>query len=218
MLHTVTSYYEICFYASVFTACLKIEINHRRICDMRKERKSVKERLKVAYISLLCKKKNADITVTELVREADVSRVSYYRSFSSFDDILDECISDAYKYITDILAPHIFEDKKKAWKELIVGFLTDLKSNSLPIPLMVSDNAPLIMSKANEKLSSFFNDRSISSEEKYTTSANLAMLAGVGGRWAKGGFREPIEEIAEFTFRLVESNLEVCREGNMIVQ
>ena len=174
---------------------------------MRRERKSVRERLKVAYINLLCRKKNSEITVTELVREADVSRVSYYRSFASFEEILDECIDDAIKLAVDILTPHILEDKKKAWKHFIINFMSSLKNNTLPIPLMLTENAPLILSKTNAKLSFFFEDKNISAEEKYMTSGNLALIAGVSGRWTRNGFRESLDEIIEITYKLVENNL-----------
>ena len=174
---------------------------------MKRERKTVRERLKIAYTNLLCKRKSSEITVTELVREADVSRVSYYRSFNSFEEILDECVDDLMKRIPDVLTPTLLEDKKAAWKELITRYMTALRNDTLRIPLMLTENAPLILSKINAKLVVFFEDNNVSAKEKYITSGNLALIAGVGGRWLRSGFRESTEEIIDLTYKMVENNL-----------
>ena len=54
-----------------------------------KENYSVKDEIETALLALLSKKEYASITVTDLVKEAKVARVSFYRHFSSISDVLE---------------------------------------------------------------------------------------------------------------------------------
>ena len=61
-----------------------------RNCNMaNKENYSVKDEIETALLALLSKKEYASITVTDLVKEAKVARVSFYRHFSSISDVLE---------------------------------------------------------------------------------------------------------------------------------
>lgn len=54
-----------------------------------KENYSVKAEIEKALLALLSKKEYTSITVTDVVKEAKVARVSFYRHFSSIPDVLD---------------------------------------------------------------------------------------------------------------------------------
>lgn len=61
--------------------------------DKRKEANMlVKERLEEALYSLITEKKLSEITVTELIKKANVARSSFYRNYSSVEDILNASI------------------------------------------------------------------------------------------------------------------------------
>lgn len=71
-----------------------------------KENYSVKSEIEKALLALLSKKEYTSITVTDLVKEAKVARVSFYRYFSSIPDVLDSIADQtAQKLNIEFLPP-----------------------------------------------------------------------------------------------------------------
>ncbi len=63
----------------------------------------VRDSLAQALIRLLQQKSLSSITVTELTREAGVSRMTYYRSYGSMDEILRDYLADIVRsYRADV--------------------------------------------------------------------------------------------------------------------
>ena len=56
--------------------------------------KRVKKRIAEGLFALLRKKDFSEITVTDIVREADVARASYYRNFDSKEQIIEAAMDD----------------------------------------------------------------------------------------------------------------------------
>lgn len=80
---------------------ITIQHNHadklREGQDMnKKENHSVKSEIEQALLRLMTQKSYLDITVTDIVQEAKVARVSFYRNFASISEVLDS-IADAQK-------------------------------------------------------------------------------------------------------------------------
>ena len=53
-----------------------------------------RERIVAALTALMSEKDYAGITITEITQRADVSRMTYYRNYSSKEDILRKFMSD----------------------------------------------------------------------------------------------------------------------------
>ena len=73
---------------------ITIQHNHadklREGQDMnKKENHSVKSEIEQALLRLMTQKSYLDITVTDIVQEAKVARVSFYRNFASISEVLD---------------------------------------------------------------------------------------------------------------------------------
>ena len=176
---------------------------------MARSRKSVRERMKDAYLKLLRKMRYTDITVTDVVNEAGISRISYYRTFGSLEDILEECIDDSFADIAEVIKPVSPEEKKQAWKKLICKLYSEMLTDTQPISLVVPENAPLILTKVNAKLYALLNGTSMTDEEKYIIYANFGVVTSVGRQWLNDRFSTPLEDICELAYRLVLNNLEL---------
>lgn len=55
----------------------------------KKENHSAKSEIEQAFLRLMTQKSYMDITVTDIVQEANVARVSFYRNFASISEVLD---------------------------------------------------------------------------------------------------------------------------------
>ena len=54
-----------------------------------KNRFSVRTEIQKAFMELLSEKDYIDITVTDIVKKANVARTSFYRNFNSIGDLVD---------------------------------------------------------------------------------------------------------------------------------
>ena len=84
---------------------ITIQHNHadklREGQDMnKKENHSVKSEIEQAFLRLMTQKSYLDITVTDIVQEAKVARVSFYRNFASISEVLDSIAAVSYTHLT----------------------------------------------------------------------------------------------------------------------
>ena len=86
------------------------------------EPRNAKEQIEKAFLDLLEEKPYMDITVTDIVKKADVARVTYYRNFDSISDII-ESITDrmADEFVTE-LAPMLDYGDDRSLREFLFHF------------------------------------------------------------------------------------------------
>ena len=72
-----------------------------------KENYSVKAEIEKALLKLLTQKEYTDITITDVVKEAKVALVSFYRNFSSIADILESIAEQTMQKFNIELSPLI---------------------------------------------------------------------------------------------------------------
>ncbi|WP_158702713.1 TetR/AcrR family transcriptional regulator [Paenibacillus faecalis] len=78
-----------------------------------------KECIIMALVTLMEKKSFNTITIGDIVKKAGVSRMAYYRNFSSKDDILDSLFHKISSELVTCLAPKVLiQDWKGYWQSL----------------------------------------------------------------------------------------------------
>lgn len=170
----------------------------------KKKNHSVKEELQCALIDLLSEKPYIDITVTDLVKKAEVARVSFYRNFSSINDVAEAIADDMIDDFTNEIIPVLSSKDERLWREFLFEFLyrASIKQKNL-----VRKNPPdlsIIFSKIDEKLNLIHKDLPAERfETKYLKVAKMGLLINVTRRWLDDGMKETPEEIIDFIIDLV---------------
>ena len=59
-------------------------------------------RIKAALLDMLGRTRFSDLTVTEVCREADTTRVTFYQHYGSLADVLDELLNDITQELGDV--------------------------------------------------------------------------------------------------------------------
>ena len=109
---------------------------------MDRREKKVKERIVKAMIDLSAEKSWDKITITDIINKSKVARATFYRNFSSIDDLITYGISqfredyweNAPKNCTEFLCPEMLEytfDYYRKNRELILSYHRSGSSNSL---------------------------------------------------------------------------------------
>lgn len=169
----------------------------------RQENYSVKQEMEKALLRLLSQKSLTDISVTDLVREAKVARVSFYRNFSSIADIL-ETLSDqvAELFVSETIPPICCQDPEK-WREFVSFYFHQISRNPadfLQTSTILDDGLnSRLQSKVGEALE---NQQDPTMWELYSWFGRLGLLRTVAQVWAMNGTQEPPEEMVEYVMSI----------------
>ncbi|WP_320163928.1 TetR/AcrR family transcriptional regulator [uncultured Trichococcus sp.] len=155
----------------------------------------VKECIADALVKVMASKSFNDITITEIVSLADVGRATYYRNFSSKDDIL-------YYKITLLLSE---------WLEKIPPNVNRKEKTTLFFKFLQSEKELLELIYKHEKgyiiLDSYLNMppdlRHVLDEQNIMDIFYIYGVFGITEAWIKNGMLEDPEELASILLRKI---------------
>ena len=175
------------------------------IIDMKKEitglklsneeiNRITKDSIQEALVYLLSKKDIDDISVTEIVKKAGVSRTAYYRNYQSKEDILKDFSMNVFNLIFSQLDREDFAKDPKNWYRFI---FTQIKNNARIVKLVV---------KARLYTAEEFLPQSdltmLSINEQYQIFAMESALVNLIQKWVEEDFVLSVEEMTELCFKL----------------
>ena len=175
------------------------------IIDMKKEitglklsneeiNRITKDSIQEALVYLLSKKDIDDISVTEIVNKAGVSRTAYYRNYQSKEDILKDFSMNVFNLIFSQLDREDFAKDPKNWYRFI---FTQIKNNARIVKLVV---------KARLYTAEEFLPQSdltmLSINEQYQIFAMESALVNLIQKWVEEDFVLSVEEMTELCFKL----------------
>ena len=159
----------------------------------------VKNQITEGLFSLLRKKSFSEITVTDIVKEANVARASYYRNFQNKEEIIetamdslrDELMADI-QYDDD---EHIFnQGNARAGFEKALTCCLVRKSDLLT--LYHNGFGSLIQQTFNRYIMEFAGNMPVNSTERYKLFFIAGAVTNVLIEWLNDGAKEPPREIA----------------------
>ena len=159
----------------------------------------VKNQITEGLFSLLRKKSFSEITVTDIVKEANVARASYYRNFQNKEEIIeaamdrlrDELMADI-QYDDD---EHIFnQGNARAGFEKALTCCLVRKADLLT--LYHNGFGSLIQQTFNRYIMEFAGNMSANSIERYKLYFISGAVTNVLIEWLNEGAKEPPREIA----------------------
>ena len=166
---------------------------------MDKREKQVKERIMKAMIDLSAEKSWDKITITDIIRESKVARATFYRNFSSIDDLITYGISqfredyweNAPQNCTEFLSPEMLEytfDYYRKNKELIFSYHRSGSSNS-------------VLDIITESMVLSFGDMPSNSVSRYKLYYYAGALYNMTIYWLENGMKESAREMADAFLR-----------------
>ena len=152
-----------------------------------------KDQISAAYLKLLAEQDAREISVTELAQTAGVSRMTFYRHFSSKEEVLAH-------YLGSVLWRPLGNavDRGLAFWSLAYGRLFFSLMKEYAAELLVLERrgfAPLVLDSFNEKVGKLVADSSAPSSP-YDTALASGAAYGMAFAWLHNGCREPADEMA----------------------
>ncbi len=153
-----------------------------------------KDCIRTALLSLMAVKIFEQITVTEIIKKAGVSRGGFYRNYQSKEEVLQEICEDLFKYILGFVTEHKFYVNPRQW---YIDFFKNIAENQKGYRLLMNAQAPKNMVlKFDEERILRELQRDDSVLEHYRAIALSKALAEIIFVWVRNGTKETPEEMA----------------------
>ncbi len=170
--------------------------------DKRKAKnEEVRQAIIDAFFRLMRKRENTEITISDIVREAGVARISYYRNFTSREDIVLSLIDGAiarYEKTVDFSSGsfYCYGNIRTAFFMIheYRDYVRDIVRYGFALPLYARFN------ELHERMD---GDVSANSIERYRIYAYIGAFTNTALEWIREGSKESPEEIAREFCRMV---------------
>lgn len=174
------------------------------------ENKRVKKQITEGLFSLMKRKPFSEITVTDIVTEANVARASYYRNFENKEAIIEHAIDELRE---ELMQDIKYEDDALIFKEENVreGFEKALTSclviKSDLLTLYHNGFGSLIQSTFNRYIIEFAGNMPVHSIDRYKLYFIAGAVTNVLIEWLNEGAKEAPREIAAICVKYLTGGL-----------
>ncbi len=171
-----------------------------------KESYSVKSAIKKALINLMATKSVVDITVTELVKEAKVARVSFYRNFSSISNVVDSIAQDTANLFSSETIPPITSKDEQKWRGFLFYYLYQIANTPKDLLYGSMSHNPLVTHSINNKVAMSLENQPLPTmDEVFVWTGKLWLIQGVAKTWVSSGMNESIETMVEMMIEMIKN-------------
>ena len=148
--------------------------------------KITREKIQLALMKLMGQRPFNSITISEITKCANVSRVSFYRNFNSKEDV----INDACKTINERIKTALFNYKDN-YHDFYLAFFKIVKDNKEEMQILLDAN---IAFPPSSIINEIFNSHT--KKDYYNLIAKENAFSSILIAWFKGGMQESPEEMA----------------------
>ena len=168
-----------------------------------KTRSFVKDCITCAFFELLKKKDFDDITITEIIKKAGVSRMGFYRNFSSKENIVEKFIFD--KFVETVEEIKSRRELNFHIKNIMITTLANFQKFSCYIKLFLEKNLDnLLYSCYHKAYYSLYQGEKESPIHKYSNEMFIGELFNLEMCWVRTGMKETPEELAKIYYFILK--------------
>lgn len=153
-----------------------------------------------ALLILMNKKPFDKITVSELVKRAGVSRTTFYRNYSSIEQIITEPLLVIIETLRSSITEEKYKDNIRLWYHDMLVYLRDNWAHMLEM-LLIATTASFMDMKY---LSDFFAPKSSSYEDRLKYTAFNGAIKELLSNWVRGHCEGDIEILSDLCVSLQE--------------
>jgi len=165
---------------------------------------SVTEELIKAFVLLMEEKPYIDITVSDVVRKAQVSRASFYRNFSSTSDILDRIIEDLTDQIRQTVIPILSSDDERQWRDFLYRYIFYVMDHRGKLLITRSSNISVIIYRLIDIAHEIDSEQEFTDISlKYRFSVRFSVINTVIIKWMDEGQKDSVEDIVNYLMSFI---------------
>ena len=175
--------------------------------DKRKaENLRVKQSITNALFALMREKSLSDVQITELVGRAGVARASFYRNYSSKEDVLTTLVRDVLEQFGGEINTE--QDGFYCYENILLSFQYFLKYRDYILNLYRSGFLSALLEELNRFHESVAGTMASSSIQRYQLYTYVGALLNTGLVWLSGDARTSPEDMASYFWDSVSKMLD----------
>ena len=193
MFHLYKIYHILYCYVNIF----KKIIQNQGICNiMTNEKRNIfcKNQIADSFVTLLKERNIQNISVTDIVQTAQVSRISFYRNFKDKEDILRYYITRETDRWLSQTTDNYLTLTKESIKPYIVFLLNHMYEYREITDILMRDERMYLL---EEEFDRRFFERLADISSCWQIVYNIGGVYKLFCYWAKTGYKETPQEIAE---------------------
>ncbi len=171
----------------------------------------VKKSIQTALFSLMEKKRFSEIRVSDIISASGVAKASYYRNFSSLEDVIYFYIEQMNQELASRMMKQLDADAKTIRQNLITLYEYYLEHRAEILLLCSNGFYELIQDNTDQFLINAIGDMPSNSIDRY----NIFLLSGaichVQIEWLKNKAPESPEAFADFNMKFIEKNKDILK-------
>ena len=161
-------------------------------------RRDIKYEIKTSVLRLMEQKPYLDITVTDIITKAGVARASFYRSYGSINDVVDDIVLDISNKLNGKVLPAFHKKDERAIKGIIKNVLEMVKNHDVSLIKMSDSNRGIIFNKLFGLYNFDLKQKGKPLKNKYGPYSNIAIILSSIFLWVKFEYQESTDEMADY--------------------
>ena len=164
----------------------------------------VVDQIEQAFYDLMKEKDYTNITVTDIIKRAQVSRASFYRHFNSIGEILEYSLRKLFDRVSDEVIPLLVSSNEKEIREFLFAYTYQNMAMHEMLAACLPSNTAVILSRSMTYMQ--YNGsltKDMSPEEKYRLYARSGVINSILMKWLADGKEESVEEIVNQILRFI---------------
>lgn len=171
------------------------------------ENERVRKKIMEALFTLLKRKEFSEITVTDIVTEANVARVSYYRNFETKEAIIEEYVDSVYRELAENSVQELVFSYESLVRRFEHSFTCLLRQKAYILALYKNGFGSLVLEIMNRYIEEAAGDMPSTSIERYKLYFVTGAAFNVLIKWLEGGVLESPREMAKACARFVRGDI-----------
>lgn len=161
------------------------------------------ECIETTLFKLLKTKKFTDITITEIINKSGVSRMGFYRNYSSKEDIVEKMIMRNINQVIENIKKE--RSLNFDFSQIIKTSLENLKLHANEMKLLLDNNlSPLIFNIYQKAFLSLYNKNFKSNIREYYIMMFAGELFTLEITWLKNGLKESPAQMAKIYKKILK--------------
>ena len=158
-----------------------------------------RESICTAFLEIISTKEFNDISISEIVRRAGVSRQSFYRNYNSKEDIVLEIESVMQTELIKKLNDPVYTENPKMW---YLNFFSLIRANKAVVTILYkADLFETLLKKVPLLIES--NLMSSTPDLHYRIIGSMGAVNAVALAWFNDGMKESEDEMADICMKII---------------
>lgn len=171
---------------------------------MGNQKHTVKSQILRATAKLLNEKNYLDITVTDIVKEAQIARVSFYRNYSSISDVFDAIADEAFSEFSSEILPVLESNDERKWRELLYSMFYRFPRHHSFLPDRRQENSNELFSRMKQKVQRTEAQKQPQNlDDKYLGCGKMGLVIHIIEKWMTDGQTESPEEMVNYIMTFI---------------